>query len=147
MTIATPMSDAWSMLAVTRHPHAPDPVSTLADRAMLGRRRVIAHPWWGAAYWSLFALAAVIFALDATVTLAVTSLRPLAVEQNPIARATMEIGPLAPYVLKAAIVAVCGAVAVIFRRMEERLAAVAVIGLMALVGVLGMATAIRVLHT
>lgn len=97
------------------------------------------------AFWVLFAAAAVVFALDATATIHVLGVRPEAVEMNPIARWSMGSHPVAPYALKAVIVLICGAVAATLRAMGERGAAGAVVGLMALFGIIGIATGLRVL--
>ena len=98
-----------------------------------------------AAFWAMFAAAAVVFALDATATIHVLGVRPEAVEMNPLARWTLDSHPVAPYALKAAIVLICGAVAATLRAMGERRAAGAVVGLMAMSGMIGIATGLQVL--
>lgn len=103
--------------------------------------------WRAVAFWTCFAVAAVVFVLDATMTMHVAALHPMAVEQNPIARWTLEIHPLAPYMLKAGIVAVCAAVAGILRTMGERGWAVGVVVMMAVVGLTGIATGLQVVRT
>jgi len=105
----------------------------------------VARPLRTSAYWAVFAAAAVVFVLDATATIHVAMLRPFVLEQNPIARWTLDLHPVAPYVLKAAVIAECAVTAVILRSMGERAAALAVVGLMAIVGLLGIATAIQTL--
>jgi hypothetical protein len=95
------------------------------------------------AFWMVFAAAAVVFVMDATATIHVSALRPAVVEQNPIARWTLESHPVAPYLLKAAIVAECAVIAAIMRGLGERRAAVIVAALMAVVGFLGIATAVQ----
>lgn len=95
------------------------------------------------AFWSVFAAAAVVFVMDATATIHVTALRPAVVEQNPIARWTLEAHPIAPYVLKTAIVAECAIVAATLRAMGERWAAVVVIAMMVAIGLIGIATAVQ----
>jgi hypothetical protein len=50
---------------------------------------------------------------------------------------------VAPYVLKAAVIAECAVTAVLLRSMHERVAALAVIGLMAGVGLIGIASAVQ----
>lgn len=95
------------------------------------------------AFWAVFAAAAVVFVMDATATIHVSALRPAVVEQNPIARWTLESHPVAPYLLKAAIVAECAVIAAIMRGLGERWAAVTVAAMMAVVGVLGIATAVQ----
>ena len=91
--------------------------------------------------WTAFALAAVLFVLDAMTTTHVLSVQPLALEQNPIARWTLEAYPVAPFLLKASIVAECAVVVRLVRSMDEGWAAFVVTGLMAGTGLLGMATA------
>jgi hypothetical protein len=98
------------------------------------------------AVWVAFAIAAVMFVLDATTTIAVIGMRPDAVEQNPIARWTLSAHPVAPYLLKAAVIAECAVVCALARSMGERWAAWAVAGLMALTGVFGIASGVAALH-
>jgi hypothetical protein len=98
------------------------------------------------AVWVAFAIAAVMFVLDATTTIAVIGMRPDAVEQNPIARWTLSAHPVAPYLLKAAVIAECAVVCALARSMGERWAAWAVVGLMALTGVFGIASGVAALH-
>jgi hypothetical protein len=93
--------------------------------------------------WAFFAAAAVLFVLDATVTIQVIAIQPTIVEQNPIARWTLEAHVLAPYVLKAAIVAECAVVVAIVRSMDERWAGYIVGTLMAIVGIVGILTAVN----
>lgn len=95
------------------------------------------------AFWTIFAAAAVVFVMDATATIHVTALRPAVVEQNPIALWTMEAHPVAPYLLKAAIVTECAVIAAAMRAMGERGAAYAVAAMMATIGLLGIATAVQ----
>ena len=95
-----------------------------------------------AAFWIVFAIAAVIFVLDAMATIAVVEMRPIAVEQNPIARWALGLHPVAPYVLKTAIVGECVVIAAVLRAMGERWAAGAVAAMMALTGLLGIASAV-----
>ena len=102
-------------------------------------------PGRSAAFWAAFAVAAVVFVLDAVVTIAVVAELPVAVEQNPIARWTLGLHPVAPYVLKAAIVAECAVIAAVLRTMGEGWAAAAVVVMMAGAGGLGIATAVGVL--
>lgn len=97
------------------------------------------------AFWTLFAVAAVVFVMDATATIHVTALRPAVVEQNPIARWTLEAHPVAPYLLKAAIISECAVIAAAMRAMGERWAAVTVAATMATIGILGIATAVQAL--
>lgn len=98
------------------------------------------------AVWVAFAVAVVVFVLDATTTIAVIGLRPDAVEQNPIARWTLTAHPVAPYLLKAAVVAECAVACAVVRSMGERWAAWVVVGLMALAGILGIASGVATLH-
>lgn len=109
---------------------------------MLARPR---DPSRSVAFWAAFAVAAAVFVVDAMVTIAVVAVQPGAVEQNPIARWALEVHPSAPYVLKAAIVAECAAVAAALRAMGEGWAAAGVVAMMTLAGALGIATAIGVL--
>lgn len=92
--------------------------------------------------WAVFAAAAVLFVLDAMITIQVLALQPLALEQNLIARWTLEAHPFAPFLLKAAIIAECAVVIRIVRSMDEGWAAFVVSGLMAGTGLLGIATAV-----
>lgn len=92
--------------------------------------------------WAVFAAAAVLFVLDAMTTIQVLAVQPLALEQNPIARWTLEAHPVAPFLLKAAIIAECAVVVRIVRSMDEGWAAFVVSGLMAGTGLLGIATAV-----
>jgi hypothetical protein len=92
--------------------------------------------------WAFFAAAAVLFVLDAAVTIQVIAINPSIVEQNPIARWTLEAHVLAPYVLKSAIVAECAVVVAIVRSMDERWAGYVVGALMAVVGIVGISTAV-----
>jgi hypothetical protein len=94
--------------------------------------------------WSLFAVAAVIFVLDAIVTMVALPMVPGAVEQNPVARWFLDAHPYAPFVLKGAIVIECAVIAVAFRAMGERWAAYVVTGLMAAVGLMGIWSAVVV---
>lgn len=94
------------------------------------------------AMWAAFAVAAVIFVLDATTTIAVVGVRPDAVEQNPIARWTLTAHPAAPYLLKAAVIAECAVACAIARSMGERWAAWVMVALMAGIGAAGIATAV-----
>lgn len=94
------------------------------------------------ASWVVFAAAGVIFVLDAMTTIHVLSVQPLALEQNPIARWTLEAHPVAPFLLKAAIIAECAVVARILRTMGEAWASYVVSGLMAGMGLFGIATAV-----
>lgn len=98
-----------------------------------------------AANWMVFAAAAVVFVVDAMATIQVLAIQPLALEQNPIARWTLDVHPAAPFILKAAIVAECAVVAGIARAMDEGWAAYVVSGLMAATGLLGIATAVGAL--
>ncbi|MEX1172159.1 MAG: DUF5658 family protein [Chloroflexota bacterium] len=93
------------------------------------------------ACWAVFAVAAVIFALDAIVTIHVLAVQPLAFEQNPIARWTLGTHPAAPLLLKGAIVAECAIVIAIVRFQGERWAAWVVSAMVAATGLLGIATA------
>ncbi len=95
------------------------------------------------AFWTIFAAAAVVFVMDATATIQVTALRPAVVEQNPIARWTLEAHPVAPYLLKAAIITECAFIAAAMRAMGERWAAFAVAAMMAAIGIMGIATAVQ----
>jgi hypothetical protein len=95
------------------------------------------------AFWAVFAVAAVVFVMDATATIHVTALRPAVVEQNPIARWTLEAHPVAPYLLKAAIITECAVIAAAMRSMGERWAGFAVAAMMATIGLLGIATAVQ----
>jgi hypothetical protein len=97
------------------------------------------------AYWASFAVAAVVFALDATTTIHVIAVRPEAVEMNPIARWTLGSHALAPYLLKGLVLLVCATVAATLRALGERTAARAVIALMAAFGLVGIATSLGVL--
>jgi hypothetical protein len=97
------------------------------------------------AVWTAFAIAAVVFVLDATTTIAVVGLRPDAVEQNPIARWTLGAHPIAPYLLKGAVIAECAVACALARSMGERWAAWAVVGLMGLAGVLGIGSGVAAL--
>lgn len=97
------------------------------------------------AVWSAFAVAAVVFVLDATTTIVVLGLRPEAVELNPIARWTLDAHPVAPYLLKAAIVAECAVACALARSMGERWAAWVVVALMATIGTIGIGTAVATL--
>ena len=92
--------------------------------------------------WAVFAAAAVIFVLDAMTTIHVLAVQPLALEQNPIARWTLDAHPFAPFLLKAAIIAECAVVVRIVRSLDEGWAAFVVSGLMAATGLLGIATAV-----
>jgi hypothetical protein len=94
-------------------------------------------------FWTIFAAAAIVFVMDATATIHVTALRPAVVEQNPIARWTLEAHPAAPYLLKAAIITECAVIAAAMRAMGERGAAFAVATMMAAIGLLGIATAVQ----
>ncbi len=97
------------------------------------------------AFWTMFAAAAVVFALDATTTIVVTAIQPLAVEQNPVARWMLDLHPLAPYVLKTAIVAQCAVTAAVMRARGERWAALSVGALMCMAGLIGIATGFQAL--
>jgi hypothetical protein len=128
--------------------HAPDMTLGFgAARHLLLRSGASARPHGLAdmAVWAAFAIAAVVFALDATTTIAVIGLRPDAVEQNPIARWTLSAHPAAPYLLKAAVIAECAVACALARSMGERWAAWAVIALMTLTGVLGIASGVAAL--
>lgn len=92
--------------------------------------------------WAVFAAAAVLLVLDAMTTIHVLSIQPFALEQNPIARWTLDAHPAAPFLLKAAIISECAVVVRIVRSMGEVWAAFVVSGLMAGTGLLGIATAI-----
>jgi hypothetical protein len=94
------------------------------------------------ACWGLFALAAVLFVLDATVTMEVLARQPLAVERNPVARWALDLHPVAPYVLKGAIVAELWIVVALVRGLGETWAAFVVSALMGAVGVYGIGTAL-----
>lgn len=109
------------------------------------RRPIPARPPMGlrdVVCWAVFAAAAVLFVLDAITTIHVLSIQPFALEQNPIARWTLEAHPVAPFLLKAAIITECAVVVRIVRSMDEGWAAFVVSGLMAGTGLLGIATAI-----
>jgi hypothetical protein len=97
------------------------------------------------ALWTAFALAAVVFVLDATTTIAVIGLRPEAIEQNPIARWTLGAHPAAPYLLKAAVIAECAVASAMARSMGERWAGWLIVAMMASAGILGIAAAIATL--
>jgi len=92
--------------------------------------------------WTIFASAAVVFVLDAMTTIHVLSVQPLALEQNPIARWTLDAHPIAPFVLKAAVVGECAVVVATVRSMGEGWAAYVVSGLMAATGLLGITSAL-----
>lgn len=92
--------------------------------------------------WVVFVAAAVIFVLDAMTTIHVLSVQPFALEQNPIARWTLQAHPVAPFLLKAAIIAECAVVVRVLRSMGEAWAGYVVSGLMAAAGVFGIATAV-----
>ena len=113
----------------TRRPVPSRPPSTLRDVAC----------------WTSFAVAAVLFVLDAMTTIQVLAIQPLAMEQNPMARWTLDAHPTAPFILKAAIVAECAAVAGIVRAMHEGWAAYLVSAMMAGSGVVGIASAVGAL--
>jgi hypothetical protein len=119
-------------------------IAALAIRAPLPR---VVRPTVRAehlACWAFFVVAAVVFATDAATTIHVLAVQPLAVEANPIARWTLEAHPIAPFVLKAAIILECAVIAHAFRRHDERWAAwfigLAMLGF----GVFGIATAVVV---
>lgn len=92
--------------------------------------------------WAAFAVAAVVFVLDATTTIVVLGIRPDAVEQNPIARWTLTAHPVAPYLLKAAVIAECAVACAMARSMGERWAAWVMVALMAGIGIVGIGTAV-----
>lgn len=136
------------MAAVVGSPHDAVMALSLSTTRPLARRPIPTRPPIAAAdvaLWSAFAVAAAVFVLDATTTIAVAGLRPDAVEQNPIARWTLTAHPVAPYLLKAAVIAECAVACAMARSMGERWAAWVMIALMALTGVLGIATAYRAL--
>lgn len=121
---------------------------SLAPAQPLPRRPIPSRPPMHLAdvvAWSAFAIAAVVFVLDATTTIAVMAMRPEAVEQNPIARWTLTAHPVAPYLLKAAVVAECAVACAMARSMGERWAAWVVVALMAGTGIVGIATAVTTL--
>ena len=93
----------------------------------------------------MFAVAAVLFVVDAMTTIQVLAIQPLAMGQNPIARWTLDTHPAAPFILKAAIVAECAAVAGIVRAMHEGWAAYLVSAMVAGSGVVGIASAVGAL--
>ena len=97
------------------------------------------------ACWTLFAAAAVLFVVDAMTTIQVLAIQPFAMEQNPIARWTLDAHPAAPFILKAAIVPECAVVAGIVRAMDEGWAAYVVTGMMAATGLAGIASAVGAL--
>lgn len=125
------------MLARPHRPHAHVAVPHVAAPR---------HPIRSAAFWALFAAAAVIFALDAVTTMHVAAMRPFVVEENPIARWSLALHPAAPYVLKAVVVTTCAGVVIALRAMAERRWALAVIVAMAVVGLLGIATGFQVVR-
>jgi hypothetical protein len=121
---------------------------SLSTARPLPRRPVRARPSIAAAdvaLWLAFAVAAAVFVLDATTTIAVVALRPDAVEQNPIARWTLTAHPIAPYLLKAAVIAECAVACALARSMGERWAAWVMVALMAGIGTVGIVTALRAL--
>jgi flagellar motor component MotA len=73
-------------------------------------------------------------------------MRPIAIEENPIARWSLELDPAGPYLLKAAVVAACAGVVIALRAMAERRWALAVVVAMAVVGLLGIATGFGVVR-
>lgn len=98
-----------------------------------------------AACWTLFAVAAVLFVADAMTTIQVLAIQPFAMEQNPIARWTLHAHPAAPFILKAAIVAECAVIVGIARAMHEGWAAYVVSAMMAITGLVGIASAVAAL--
>ena len=117
----------------------------LADVDKPTRRPIPSRPPMavaGVVPWAVFAVAAVIFVLDAMTTIHVLSVQPFALEQNPIARWTLQAHPAAPFLLKAAIIAECAVVVRILRSMGEAWAGYVVSGLMAGIGLFGIATAV-----
>jgi hypothetical protein len=128
--------------------HDPDMTLGFAVARHLPRRSAAAarpHGLADVAVWTAFAITAVVFVLDATTTIAVIGLRPDVVEQNPIARWTLSAHPAAPYVLKGAVIAECAVACALARSMGERWVAWAVIALMTLTGVLGIASGVAAL--
>lgn len=120
----------------------------LAIARTLPRRHLPSHPpvrLADVAMWATFAIAAVVFVLDATTTVAVVAIRPDAAEQNPIAAWTLGVHPAAPYLLKAAVVAECAVACALARSMGERWAGWLIVAMMATVGLLGIATAVTAL--
>jgi len=112
------------------------------------RRRIPSRPpgtLRDIACWTLFAIAAVLFVVDAMTTIQVLAIQPFAMEQNPIARWTLDAHPMAPFILKAAIVAECAVVVAIARAMDEGWAAYLVSAMMAATGVAGIASAVGAL--
>jgi len=97
------------------------------------------------ACWTLFAVAAVLFVVDAMTTIQVLAIQPLAMERNPIARWTLDAHPVAPFILKAAIVTECAVVVGIARAMHEGWAAYLVSAMMATTGLVGIASAVGAL--
>ena len=95
----------------------------------------------------MFAAAVVLFVVDAMTTIQVLAILPFAMEQNPIARWTLDAHPVAPFILKAAIVAECAVVVAIARAMDEGWAAYVVSGLMAATGSVGIASAVGARNT
>jgi flagellar motor component MotA len=124
------------------HAHPPRPHGTFAVPHVVAPL----HPVRSAAFWALFAAAAVIFVLDAVTTMHVAAMRPIAIEENPIARWSLELHPVGPYLLKAAVVATCTGVVIALRAMAERRWALAVVVAMAVVGLLGIATGFGVVR-
>lgn len=104
--------------------------------------RPLAHPL---VCWIVFAVAAVLYVLDALTTIQVLAVQPLAVEQNPLARWSLGLNPVAPLILKAVIVAGCAVVVGVARAMKEGWAAYVVSAVMAATGVLGIASAVGAL--
>ncbi|MBA2700218.1 MAG: hypothetical protein H0U58_00770 [Chloroflexi bacterium] len=99
----------------------------------------------GIAAMALFALAVVVFLLDATATIQAMAIQPGLVEQNPLAGWTLSLHPAAPYGLKLAVAGGCAAVIVLLRTMNARWAGYLVTALMAAVGMSGIASAVSAL--
>ncbi len=136
------------MVASRERAHHRAMALSLASARPVPRRPIPSRPPMAlsdVAVWAVFAIAAVVFVLDATTTIAVLGLRPDAVEQNPIARWTLTAHPVAPYLLKTAVIAECAVACAMARSMGERWAAWVVIALMTVTGGVGIATAVATL--
>ena len=95
-------------------------------------------------YWRLFAIAAVVYVLDALTTIWVLPHASGVREVNPIARLALSGGPALAVLLKTAVLAEVAGVAVVFRRLDAAWAGKLVFAAMAAVGSWGVTSAVTV---
>ena len=97
------------------------------------------------AFWGLFAVAGLVFVLDAVLSYVALDRVPLALEQNPIATGAMDAGLAASLGFKLLVLGQVAVTAHVLRRLDADWAARLLFAVVTVVGAWGVGTAVALL--